>query len=264
MTKKVTNGLDLLGQRIQNIGDGSSPTDAVNLQQLQNLARGLSFKEPVRAATTGNVSLAAPGATIDGVTMAVNDAFLAKDQTAGAEKGIYVYNGASTPATRRNDADSGTELRPGTAVTVTEGTANGDKVFLIISDVAITIGTTAMTWGQLGGGGQTYCGGNGISISGSVISGVAKPSAGILLDAAGFYIDTAVVSRKIAGNMGNGTLTSIAITHGLGTKDIIVSTRLNSTDEEVIADWIATDINTVTFTFPMAPAAGAYRYAIQG
>ena len=264
MSKKAPSGLDLLGNQIKNVADGSSPSDAVNLLQVQNLLRGLAFKEPVRAATTANISLTAPGATIDGVTMNVGEAFLAKDQTTSADKGIYIWNGASTAATRRNDADTGTELRAGVSVTVTEGTANGDKVFMIISDGAVTVGTTAQTWGQLGGGGQSYTGGNGISIAGTVISGVVKASGGLILDANGFYIDTTTVTRKAAGNMGNGSLTSIPVTHNLGTTDVQVQVRLVSTGEEVIVEWIPTDANTVTFSFPTAPSSGAYRWSIQG
>ncbi len=264
MTKKVTNGLDLQAQRIQNLGDPSVGTDAASKAYVDNTARGLSWKMPARAATTGNVTLGAPGATVDGVTLATNDRILLKNQTAGLENGIYVWTGAGAALVRATDADTGTELNPGTAVTITEGTNNADRVFLIVSDAAVTIGTTATTWGQLGGGGQTYTGGNGIAVSGAVISGVVKPSGGLSLDASGFSIDTAVVARKIAGNMGNGTLTSIAIAHGFGSKDVLVSVRLNATDEEVLADWVSTDANTVTFTFPSAPASGAYRYAIQG
>lgn len=263
MTKKITNGLDLQNQRIQGLGDPQAGTDAANRQFVENIARGLSFKDPVRAASTGNINLAAPGSSIDGVTMAAGDRFLAKDQATGSQKGIYVWNGASAAATRAPDADSGTELRPGTTVFVTEGTVNGDKQFVITSDTAIAIGTSDMTWSQFGGG-TTYTASNGATLVGNDFRGVAAPGGGLTVGATGFSIDTAIVARKVAGNLGNGTLTSIPITHNLGTKDVHVSLRLNSTDEEWIADWVATDANTVTFTFPSAPASGAYRYAIFG
>lgn len=263
MTKKVANGLDLQNQTIQNVGDPQAGTDAANRQFVENIARGLVFKDPVRAASTSNINLDAPGSSIDGVTMAAGNRFLAKDQSTGSQKGIYVWNGASTPATRATDADSGSELRPGTTVFVTEGTVNGDKQFVITSDAAITIGASDMTW-ALFGGGTTYTASNGVTLVGNDFRGVVAPSGGLTVGSTGFAIDNSVVARKIAGNLGNGTLTSIAVTHGLGTKDVHVSLRLNATDEEWIADWVATDANTVTFTFPTAPAANAYRYAIFG
>jgi hypothetical protein len=263
MSKNVGNGLNLQGQRIINVGDPSAVNDAANKQYVDNVARGLSWKQPARLSPTTNVSVASPGTSFDGKTAVNGDSIFLQVQTAGAENGLYTFNGGSSPLTRRLDADSGTELQPGTAVTVTEGTANADKVFILISDAAVTIGTTSTTWGQLGGG-TAYTGSNGVNVSGSTITGVVVPSGGLLVGASGFSVDTAVITRKIAGNMGNGTLTVIPITHNLGTKDILVSVRLNSTDEEWIADWVATDANTVTFTFPTAPASGAYRYSIHG
>ncbi|MBA9071851.1 hypothetical protein FHR71_005644 [Methylobacterium sp. RAS18] len=263
MSKKVGNGLDLQNQRIVALGDPSAATDAANKQYVDNIARGLSWKAPVRAASTANTSLAAPGATIDGVTLAPGDRILLKNQAAGAENGIYTWTGAAAALTRTADADSGSELNPGTAVTVTEGTVNADRVFVIISDAAVTIGTTATTWGQLGGG-ASYTASNGVQLAGANFSGVAAPAGGLTVGATGFSIDASVVARKVSGNMGNGSATSIAVTHNLGTKDVHVSVRLNSTDEEWIVDWIATDTNTVTFSFPSAPAANAYRYAIFG
>ncbi|TXN33887.1 head decoration protein [Methylobacterium sp. WL19] len=263
MTKKVGNGLDLQSQRILNLGDPSTGTDAANKQYVDNVGAGMSWKGPVRAASTGNVSLSAPGSTIDGVTLASGNRILLKNQTAGAENGLWLWTGASSALTRTSDADSGTELQPGAVVSVTEGTVNADKAYMIISDAAVTIGTTATTWGQFSAA-PTYTASNGVSLTGTNFAGVAAPSGGLVVGSTGFSIDTSVVARKIAGNMGNGALTVIPVTHSLGTKDILVSVRLNSTDEEVLADWIATDTNTVTFTFPSAPASGAYRYAIHG
>lgn len=265
MTKKVTNGLDLQSQRIQNVGDPSSATDAANRSYVDNVARGLSWKQPVRAASTGNISVSSPGTTLDGVTLAVNDRVLLKNQTAGAENGIYVWSGGTSALVRATDADTGTELQPGTAATVTEGTTNGDKVFLIVSDGAVTIGTTATTWAQLGGGGQTYTGGNGISVSGAVISGVVKAGGGILLDSTGFYADTSVLARKVSGNVGNGTLTSIDVAHNFGAgNDLVVSLKIASTGEEVIPDYVVKDTNTITLLFPSAPASGFYRVTVIG
>lgn len=260
---KVLNGLDLAGQRITSLGDPSGATDAASKQYVDNVARGLAWKMPVRAASTGNINVAAPGTTLDGVTLAVNDRVLLKNQTAGAQNGIYVWTGSAVALTRALDADDGAELNPGTAATVTEGTVNADKVFMVISDAAITIGTTASVWAQFGGG-QTYTASNGVAAVGSDFRGVAAPNGGLTVGAAGFSIDTSVVTRKVSGNLGNGSLTSIAVTHSLGTLDVQVGLRENGTNAFAMTDWVATDANTVTFTFGAAPAAGAYRYTIEG
>lgn len=261
---KVMNGLDLQSQKIVNLADPSATTDAANKQYVDNVARGLMWKVPVRVATTTNGALAsayANGQSIDGVVLATGDRILVKDQTTASENGIYTVNASGAPA-RANDADTGGELAPGTAVTVSAGTVNGDKVFLIVSDGAITIGTTAQTWGQLGGGGTSYTGGNGISVAGSVISAVA--GSGITVNGSGVNIDTSIVARKFNANIGNGAATAIAVTHNLGTKDVAVELRATADDAHVLADVVSTDINTVTITFAAAPASNAYRVTVIG
>ncbi len=123
------------------------------------------------------------------------------------------------------------------------------------------IGTTSQTWGQLAGG-TTYTGGNGISVSGSTISAVADT--GITVGGSGIGIDTSIVARKYSANIGNGSSTSIAVTHSLGTKDIAVSLRKNSDDAGFITDWVATDTNTVTLTFAVAPSSNEHRVTVIG
>lgn len=262
---KIMNGLDLLAQKIINLADPSANTDAANKQYVDNVARGLQWKAPVRSATTTNGTLAtayANGQSIDGVTLATGDRILLKNQTTASENGLYVVAASGAP-TRAADADGGTELAPGTSVTVTEGTVNGDKAFMIISDAAITIGTTSQTWGQLGGG-TTYTASNGVNLTGSNFTGVAQASGGLTVGASGFALDTSIAARKASGNIGNGSLTSIPFTHSLGTKDIVVSVREVATDAVVICDAVATDTNTVTLTFATAPASNAYRVTVIG
>lgn len=263
MAHKVMNGLDLTNQRIQNLGSPSTGTDAVNKTYVDNVAAGLSWKSPVRVASTGNITISAPGTTLDGITMATNDRFLAKDQTTSAEKGIYVFNGSATPATRASDADTTGELVPGTIVSVTEGTANADKAFMITSDAAITIGTTGMTWGQFSAG-TTYTAGNGLQLSGGAFSILLDTASGLIVSGTGIKIDTAVVVRKYAVNIGNGSLTSIVVNHALGYQDVSVTIVEVSTQAEVFADVVHTDANNVTVTFATAPTTSQYKCIVMG
>jgi hypothetical protein len=66
-----------------------------------------------------------------------------------------------------------------------------------------------------------------------------------------------------AANIGNGSATSYAVTHGLNTIDVIVMLKDNTTLEEVFADVVITDVNTVTVSFAVAPASNAYRVVIK-
>ena len=66
-----------------------------------------------------------------------------------------------------------------------------------------------------------------------------------------------------AANIGNGSATSYAVSHGLGTIDVNVMLKDNSTLAQVFADVVITDANTVTVSFAVAPASNAYRVIIK-
>jgi hypothetical protein len=66
-----------------------------------------------------------------------------------------------------------------------------------------------------------------------------------------------------AANVGNGTNTSFALTHGLNTRDVIVAIYDNATFEEVITDVVLTSTTVVTVSFAIAPASNAYRVVIK-
>jgi|GEM_PF-4548865 len=150
-------------------GDASAPLNPVTLQQFQSALAGLTWKSPgADAATTANINLAAPGATIDGVTMTSGMTFLAKDQTTAAQNGIYIWNGASTPATRRSDLDNWSEV-PAAAIFVVNGTVNAKTGWTVGGVTSSgTIGTTAMPWTQFTGAG-TYSVAAPITLTGNVI-----------------------------------------------------------------------------------------------
>ena len=72
------------------------------------VVNGLSWKQPVRVASTANVAIATGlenGDSIDGVTLATGNRVLLKNQTAPEENGIYVVV-ASGAASRSSDMDS--------------------------------------------------------------------------------------------------------------------------------------------------------------
>lgn len=96
----------------------------------------------VRVASTSNITVASPGATIDGVTMATGNRVLLAGQSTGAQNGLYVYATDSTPMTRATDADASGDFVTGKKVYVREGTANGQSVFTFTTTAAFTLATT--------------------------------------------------------------------------------------------------------------------------
>ena len=82
----------------------------------------------------------------------------------------------------------------------------------------------------------------------------------ILPDASGTVqlVDTST----FAANIGDGSATSVAITHNLGTRDVIVQIYDNSSYDTVIADVVRTSTSVVTVSFAAAPTSNDIRVLI--
>lgn len=252
------------------VPNGTAAGHAVNKSQLDAVqaaaSTGISIKEPVRAATTANITLSA-AQTIDGVSVVAGDRVLVKNQTTGSENGIYVA--AAGAWSRAADMDATGEVVPGTVVFVREGTTNGDKQFAVTSDATITVGTTTMTWGQITGTGTSYSGGAGLTLSGSTFD--VGAGTGISVAADSVAVDTTVVARKVTGTIPATTSgifsvsgAAVTVNHGLNNLAPRVTVRYGSTPVNgttgalVEVEEIASDANNVVLTFPAAPTANQY------
>jgi hypothetical protein len=261
VTKIVGTGLDLSGQRIQNLGDGSGPADAVTKAQLDAIARGLDWKASVRVATTAAITLSGTQ-TIDGVAVVAGDRVLVKDQASAPTNGVYVV--AAGAWARATDFDDSTEVTAAAAVPIEAGTTNGDAVFILTTDGTITVGTTALAFSRLGGSGVSYTAGNGLQLSGSAFSVKPKTSGGIVVDADGVSIDQGYTGLAKRYSVNVPTSTSATITHNLGTLDVLVEVVEVSTGATVEADVVRTNTNVVTLGFAVAPSSGQYRATVIG
>ncbi|MFF7023039.1 hypothetical protein ACFY97_18800 [Streptomyces klenkii] len=261
MAVTLLTGADLNNQRAVNLADPSSATDAATKQYVDGKVNGLTWKQPVRAATTTNGTLStayANGQVIDGITLATGDRILIKDQSTASENGIYVVAASGAP-TRATDADSSAEL-DSAAVLVTSGTVNADNAWTQTTN-APTIGSSSIVWAQFGGANLPTAGA-GLTRTGNTLD--VGAGTGITVAADAVAIDTSVVTRHVAATIGDGSSTDIAVTHNLGTKDVIVAIRKTSDDAMVLTDWTATNTNTVTLTFSSAPSSGQYRVVVMG
>ncbi|MDQ3747949.1 MAG: hypothetical protein M3367_02875 [Acidobacteriota bacterium] len=263
MAKLVGNSLDFnSASRILNLPSPASANEPARLADLNSAVEGLAWKDSVRVATQANINLAGPGATVDGITMTAGDRMLVKSQTAGAENGIYIWNGAAVAATRSPDASTSEELEQA-VVTVEEGTSAGATLRQTV--VNFVLGTGAPNFTAFGTSSPA---------ASETTAGVAEIATQAETDAG--TVDNVFVTplkmatyasriKKYTTTIGDGTATSYTVTHNLNTKVVVVTIyATGGTFDEVFADVQHTTVNTLTVVFSTAPASGAYTVVVVG
>lgn len=243
MAKKFYVNIDLQSVgKIIGLVDGTNPGDAVNFGQMQAALAGLRWKQPVRAASTTNVTLASVvenGDTFGGVTLVTDDRVLLAGQTTANENGIYTVNASGAP-TRATDADAFAELNSAT-VLVSEGT-NADKAYT--QTATLTALSDNQTWVQFGAGQLYSADGQGLELSGTTFSieldgtTLTKGASGLKVNVVG-----AVVGRQSwLGPASAGS--SIVQAHGYGHAEGQFSVHLASTMEDISAGVDITQTST--------------------
>lgn len=111
----------------------------------QATAAGFKQKNSCRAASTANVNIASAPASIDTITLAVNDRVLLKNQTTTSQNGIYQFNGTGAALTRTTDANTWAQLISA-SVAVDQGATNADSLWFCPVDTGGTLGVTAVTF----------------------------------------------------------------------------------------------------------------------
>jgi hypothetical protein len=148
---------------------GFGATSLVSKEYVDAVKTGLDFKDSVRVASTGNLTISGPGAAIDGISLSSGDRVLLKNQTTASQNGIYSWNGAASAMTRTTDADADAEVTSGMYVFVETGTANSDTGFVLTTDGSITVGSTSLSFTQFSGAGQIVAG-DAMSKSGNTLN----------------------------------------------------------------------------------------------
>lgn len=263
MSKQVLSDLDFNNAaRIVNLPDPTLAQHPATKAYVDSAVEGLAWKDSVRVASTANLTITGPGATIDGVTMSANDRVLLKDQTTASQNGLYIWNGAAVSMTRAADANTFAELEQA-VVTVEEGTSAGAS----FRQTAVngTIDSTSVTWTSFG----------------TSAAAATETTAGVLEIATQSETDAgtddlrAITAlklnnwsgrkRKATATFGDGSATSFNIDHNFNTRDVQVEVYRNSGNyDSVLCDVTRPSVNRVTLTFAAAPAASAFNVVVLG
>jgi hypothetical protein len=260
-TKPILVDLDFNSvAKVINLGTPTSAGDAATKAYVDSVIEGLAWKDSCRVATQGNINLASPGATIDGITMATNDRVLVRAQTLGEANGIYIWNGASTPMTRAADASTAAELEQA-VTTIEEGTSAGATFRQTI--VNLTLDTTVVTWSSFGTGSPSAT---------ETTAGIAEIATQAETDTGSddlrFVTPLKLATysgraKRYAVNFGDGSATSYTITHNLNTLDVDVFIReTGGNQRQVDAEVRSTSVNAVTILTNAAPALNALRAVV--
>ncbi len=263
MARQVLSDLDFnSAAKILNLPDPTAAQHPATKGYVDALVEGLAWKDDVVVDTTANVNLAAPGAALNGITMSASQRFLARGQTANTENGLYIWNGAATPATRAPDMNVSAEFNAA-IVSVQQGPNAGTSWRQ--TAVNPTVGSTAIAFSAFG---------TGVASANETTSGIAEVATQAETDAG--TDDARMVTplklatyagrvRKFATDIGDGSATQYTVTHNLNTRDLHVSVHRNSGSfDEVGCDVEHTTVNTVTIRFAAAPSSNLFRVTVLG
>lgn len=263
MPRQILTDLDFNSvSRITNLPNAASDQEPATLAQLKSQIEGLAWKDSARVKTQANLSLASPGATIDGITMASGDRILVASQSTASQNGIYIWNGASTPATRALDASTFAELEAA-VLTVEEGTDAGTTWRQ--TEINGTIDTSTVTW----------------SAFGTVVPAASETVAGRIEIATQAETDTGTddvravtplklttwskAPKRFESLVGDGSNTSYTLTHNLATRDLQVNVYRNSGNyDEVDVEVRYTSTTQITLVFSAAPTSNQFRCVVRG
>lgn len=201
-TRAFTGDQSLGTNKLTEVVDPTAPQDAATKAYVDAIATGLRPKGNVAAASTANVDVTSPPATLDGYTLVSGDRILLKDQSDQTENGVYIFNGGGSALTRSTDFDNDplAEVVNGAFIpAVLNGTVNMGSPFFIASvgsDVngLHQIGTDPIVWDEFTSPTQLQAG-NGVEIVGNTVNADLLLSGGLKFESG----ELAVAPTDFAG-----------------------------------------------------------------
>ena len=221
-------------------------TDLVNKQYVDYFAAGLSWKQPVNAASTANITSLSGLQTVDTVSLVAGNTVLVKNQTNAANNGIYVV--ASGAWTRSIGADTWDEY-VGAIVFVVSG-SQADSAWYSAAQPGGTLGVTDIVWYNFSVA-STYTAGTGLTLAGTQFS---ITNTGVTATAYGSATQVGTFTVNAQGQLtlaGNTTVTpAVGSITGLGTG---VATWLATPSSANLLAAVSDETGTGSLVFATSP-----------
>jgi hypothetical protein len=197
----------------------TTPTGIANKQYVDYYAAGLSWKQPVKAASLANIASLSGFQTIDTVALTDGDRVLVKDQTLAQNNGIYVVkSGAWEYAIGADDWQE----YVGAIVFVEEG-SQAYSAWYSLAQEGGTLGVTDLDWANFSVS-STYTAGTGLTLNAGVFS-ITNTS--VTAATYGSASSVPVIAINAQGQATSATNTTIAIAATQISSGTIDSARLS-------------------------------------
>ncbi|WP_371914050.1 phage tail protein [Pseudomonas sp. AU11447] len=220
----------------------------------------LDCKQSVRVASTASITLSGLQ-TLDGVALIAGDRVLVKNQSNSADNGIYVAAAAAWK--RSTDADESGEVTPGLTVVVESGTSQADSIWQLVTDGAIILGTTALSFQNIT---------NGLAkLASPAFSGTPTAPNPAQGDLSTRLATTSYVRNLVAGQLTKSvaggadvTLTADEVGYGMLVFTGVLTANINVIVPNVYRQWVVHNRTSGAFTVTIKTAAGAGVTVTQG
>lgn len=250
-----TTSVSMNTQKVINQADPTNAQDGATKSYVDSaiagVSAGISYKDKVRVATAGNITLSGLQ-TIDGVSLSAGDRVLVWAQGTASQNGIYVVSSGSW--TRSSDADTWNKL-VSASIFVAQGTLYADKQFLCTSDPGGTLGTTSVVFINVPTITELTTG-NGITKTGNQLS-TKVDGTSIVYDGTGAMKTGPSVPGCFSITItGDGTTKNFAITHNLNSLAVKLLGYSSSNLGMCFFGYTITSVNVVTINLNVALANG--------
>lgn len=278
-TRAFTGDQSMGGFKLTNLAAPVSANDAARKADVDVAKNNFDFKDSAKWATTaalpaytgtGTGVLTLTGQTAwspDGTPVSNGERVVVKNEGSGThlDNGIYSVSGVGTLVvlTRTEDANVSAEVTAGLYIFVDQGTTNANTAWVITTNDAIVLNTTALTFGKYSGLGQISAG-NGITLTGDTVSVNIDSETGgniqpVNLTANGVGLDiAAIVGNGLeADGAANLNVKAVNDTINVAAGGVKAAVPRNA-NKAIVASVTTADFQTTGASISSTPAGDSY------